>query len=381
MPIKILYIIDSLHGPRAGTERQVLTLIRRLDPRKFLVFLVCLRSSSWSKRTTLTCPSKILNFRSFLGPGFFRCGNQFVSYCRRHEIDIVQTFFRDSNIAGTLWARKAAVPVIISSRRNLGTGYWHNWREVAALRYLTRYTTHYIANSRAAAEEAIAVERLEPGKVSVIPNCLDLEEFETTNCSDTQPTKARWGFSEETLVVGSVTNLRPIKDIPFLIHTAAHFLSRFPQVRFVVLGEGPQRPQLERMIRSQGLEGRFLLPGATDNSLRDIQAFDVFVLCSKAESSSNSLIESMAAGRASIASQVGGNDELLSHGETGYLFPPGDRERLEELLADLISDEQKRTSFGQKAKSEAQKRFDWRVIVPQLEDLYESLARQKKTAG
>jgi glycosyltransferase involved in cell wall biosynthesis len=371
--IRIVYLIDTFIGPSGGTENQILRMIDRLDPARFSFSLFTLQRSRWLEGRTLPFPARSLGFRSFRSLDYFRCRNEFVAYCRDNKIDIVQTFFRDSNILGLLWGRRAGVKTLIASRRNIGTGYWHNWVEVRILRSLAKYTTHYIANSGAAARETTRVEKVDPGRISQIPNCLDVAAFDNADSAVAAATRRRWGLAANGLVVGAVANLRPIKNLPFLIRAAQTVTTRHPHVAFVVLGEGPQRPELERLIAALGLQGRFVLAGLSENVARDLQAMDVTVLCSKSESSPNAVLEYMAAGKACIIADVGGNSELIASGDTGYTYPAGNRERFVELLSQVLDHAERRQRLGTRARAAVQSRHDCRVVVPRLEHLYESL--------
>ena len=296
-----------------------------------------------------------------------------MEFCHANRIDIVQSFFRDSNLAATLWARKARVPVIIASRRNIGAGYWHNSREIAILKFLRRFTTHYITNSQAAADETRRVEKVSAEKITVMPNGLDMRPYLSVDPSDAIGIKERWGLDPASPVVGAVANLRNVKNLPFLVKAAPDILKRFPGVGFVVLGEGDERTALERLVEERGLKGKFLLPGRSDDVVRDLQAIDVAVLCSHGESLSNSLMEYMAAGRPAVASDVGGNRELLHRPELGYIYPADNRQEFVNDVCDLLENPDKRHLMGQAARREIESAFSWPRVLERLETLYQRL--------
>lgn len=370
--IRIAYLIDTFIGPTAGTENQLLRTIHRLDANRFETALFTLQHSPWLEQAQLPCPVTWVRFKSFYQLDFLRRREAFLAYCRQNRVDIVQSFFRDSNILGALWGRMAGVKVVIASRRNLGSGYWHNWMEVRILRFLSRLTTHYIANSHAAAEETRVVEGVSPERISVVPNLLNTASYRRPEARD--PVRRSWGVPENALVVGVVANLRPIKNLDIFVRAAESVLERVPQAWFIILGEGPERPRLEQMIRSLNLQGRFSLPGVSTDVARDLQGLDVSVLCSAGESSPNALLESMAAAKPCVASDVGGSGELVIHGETGYLFPSGSAEALARSIVDLLENEEKRRAFGSRGQERARE-HDETYVIPRLENLYESLVQ------
>ncbi len=377
--INIAFVINTIDTPYAGTEKQLLATIRLLDRSRFHPHLVCLRQSDWLKDADVGCPVSVMNFGSFFSVSFLQGRRRFVEFCREHKIDIVQTFFRDSNHAGTLWAHKAGVDVIIASRRNIGSGYWHNSREIAILKFLKRYTAHYIANSEAAAAETRRVEGVDPGRISVLRNGLDIGAYPLPSAEAATKVKKSWGFSGHTEVIGTVANLRPVKNIEFLIRAAKTIIEQRPNARFVALGEGHFRAELEQMIIDSDLTGKFLLPGRSDNVARDLAGFDIAVLCSHRESLSNSLMEYMATGRAVVASDVGGNGELITHSDLGYLYPADDSRQFESRVLGLLDDTELRTGMGKAACEEASRSFSYEAMIRQLESIYESLMPTHKT--
>ena len=372
--IKIGYVIDTIESPYAGTEKQLLTLIARLDRSAFEPYLICLRSSRWLDSAQLPCPLLVLGVQSFLSVDYLRAGRAFVSYCREHQLNMVQSFFVDSNLAATLWAHRAKVPVIIASRRNIGTGYWHNWRNVRLLRYLRRYVTCYLANSQAAADEVVRVEGVPRSKTAVIPNALDLDRFMKPDDEALREIRRRWGFVSSDLVVGAVANMRPVKNLALMVEAAARVAGRYPQVKFVVLGEGEQRESLTQQIAAAGLADRFALPGQSDRVERDLYALDIAVLCSRRESLSNSLIEYLAAELPVVASDVGGNAEIITSPSLGLLFPEGDATALADSISSLLDDPDRRHCLGVAGRRSVEERYSEAAIIARYEELYRLLA-------
>ena len=319
----------------------------------------------------IPCPFTVLGYKSLVGWDVLRAGQRFTSLCRNRRILVVHTYFRDATRFGGIWSRAARVPIVVGSRRNLG--YLNIPGETALLRVIAPLTMHTVANSEAAAREAIRAEHLNPSRVSVIANGLDLECFPLVSEDVVRAVRNRWGISESALVVGAVANLRPVKNLSFLVDAAARLAGRYPHLQFVVLGEGAERPRLEAQIRERKLEGRFHLPGLSANVPVDVQAFDIAVLCSGSESSPNSLIEYLACGRPSISSAVGGASEILDSPDVGYLYPPGDAPRFDACLRALIDEPALRSRMSQFARRHATERYSMERMVREHEELYASL--------
>lgn len=354
-PIRIAYVIDTIDTPAAGTERQLLALLHGLDRREFAPHLVCLHESPWLREQTFEFPVTFLGIHSLRRPAALAALLRFRRLCLVTPFDLVQTFFVDGNLFGTLGAALAGRPAVISSRRNIG--HWHDRTQVALLRWLGRWTDYYLANSRAVAERTVTVEGAAPDRVIVIQNGLELEDPALIPPARRRDQRAAWGVADDELLVGTVANLRSIKNLPEFVSAAGRLAARLPHVRFVVVGEGPDRPDLEARIAAAGLSDRFLLAGRMLDVRPALAAFDIGVQCSLAESSSNSLIECLAAGLPVAASDIPGNAEAVVHEESGLLYSVGQPEALAGALARLAGDTGLRGRLGAAARRVAMETY------------------------
>ena len=349
--INIAYVIDTIATPRAGTEKQLLMLLKGLGRDRFNPTLVCLRNSEWLEEQSLSCDLEILNLGSILRPDFFGAASRFKKLHRERKFDIVQTFFLDANLFGTIAARMAGIKNVVSSRRNIG--YWHTSFYRTMLRILRRWTPYYLANSKAVLDVSLEAEGIAPENITVIYNGLDLSQFEDIDESIRLKQRHAWGVADNELLVGTVANLRPVKNIPSLISAATRLTKEHADLKFVVVGEGPDREQLQQQIDSARLADRFRLVGAHNNIVPCLAALDVGVQCSKSESFSGSLVEYMAAGLPIVASAVGGNVEAISHEHTGLLYDVRDPDGLTSSISALLSDQEKGLQYGEAARKAA----------------------------
>src|SRR5262249_35963147 len=140
----------------------------------------------------------------------------------------------------------------------------------------------------------------------------------------------------ETRRIGITANLRPVKDVDVFIRAAAQLTASHPDVTFHIAGEGELRPELEKLVVDLGLLSRVFLPGTIEDMPGFLRDLDVAVLCSRSEGMSNAILEYMAAGKAIVATAVGGNVQLLEHERHGLLVPPGDPHALAEAMRRLM---------------------------------------------
>ena len=366
---RIAYFIDTIETAGAGTEKQLLMLLGGLDRRRYEPVLVCLRPSPWLAGNELPCPVEVLDLYSRASFVMPRALAAYRDLQRRHRFDLVQTFFVDANIVGTLMARVAGVRRVISSRRNIG--YWQGRSDRLALRVLARWTSHYIANSQAARESTVEAEGVDATRISVINNGLDVAGVAARVSAERAAERARLGLRDDDRLVVSVANLRPVKDVATLVEAAAAVVAQAPRTRFAVLGEGDQRPDLEDRIARHGMQESFLLPGSAADVVPWLAAADIAVQGSRSESFSNALVEYMAAGLPSVATAVGGNVEAVQDGRTGLLCPAADPVAMADRLLTLLGDGDLAARMGAAAAAAALERFSVEACLGHTQDCYD----------
>ncbi len=180
-------------------------------------------------------------------------------------------------------------------------------------------------------------------------------------------------------VIGFVGRIGREKRLDVLLHAFARLRSS-PAPRLVLVGEGPERPALDRLASELGLVGRVTWTGPTDDVRPAYAGMDVVVLCSPRESSSNMVLEAMAAGRAVVVTTAGGLPELVDYGRCGLLVPPLDIDALAGTLARLLADQALRTELGRRAAELARTRHDPQDIRRQWLDTLRSATRAKRAA-
>jgi glycosyltransferase involved in cell wall biosynthesis len=171
-------------------------------------------------------------------------------------------------------------------------------------------------------------------------------------------------------LVVTVARLHPQKDLPTLLQAAVQVRRRHPDVRFAVVGEGPQRPQIEAMIADLGLAGIVTLAGPSPNAADEIAAGDLFVLPSLWEGSPLTVSEAMLLDRPVVATAVGAVPELVRDGRTGRLVPPGDAAALAAATADLLDDPAEASRLAAAGSAWARERLDPERIVGAVEAVY-----------
>jgi glycosyltransferase involved in cell wall biosynthesis len=204
----------------------------------------------------------------------------------------------------------------------------------------------------------------------VIPNGLDPAPF-------ARPPRGPAGHQ-----VIMVANLRPEKGHDVLIDAAPEVLREFPDARFDVVGGGSERASLVARAGALGVAHAFAFVGHTDDVPARLARSDLFVLPSRSEAFPNALLEAMAAGLPSVACGVGGVLELVEHGRTGLLVPPGNPRELAEALKGLMRDPARAASLGEAARAVVETRYSFDRMVAAFEAMYlERLAARRAARG
>ncbi|MEW5746932.1 MAG: glycosyltransferase [Nitrospirota bacterium] len=366
--IKIAFVIDTIDSPTAGTERQLLMLLKHLDRRQFDPYLCVLRSSAWLEQEFDLCPLHVAGIRSFKQLGSWRRLWRFARFLKREGIAIVQTHFRDSDIAGIIAARLAGTAAIIATRRN--QGYWHKRGEVALKKLLSRRATVIIANSQSTKQWTAAVEGVPAERIRVIHNGIELEAYPGSDPVLRERCRRQLGLSGNTCCIGVVANLRPVKGIDVFLRAAAQVARRVDDVRFLIAGEGEERAALMRLAAELGLGGAVRFLGRRRDVPSLLAAFDIGVLSSHSESFSNALIEYMAAGLPVVTTDVGGSREAVEDGVSGFVVPVGDDHRMAEAIIRIAEDRTEGLRMGQRGRRCAEQLFSSQSCIEKSEALY-----------
>jgi N-acetyl-alpha-D-glucosaminyl L-malate synthase BshA len=228
----------------------------------------------------------------------------------------------------------------------------------------------WLRNAAMAALSLSAATRIE-----VVPNFVDPEEFHP---GDDRPDLRRlfpelsFEGTRRPAVLLHASNFRPVKRVGDAVRALSEVLRTRPAVLLLV-GDGPQRPEVEALVRTLGLGRQVAFLGEQRQMGRFYAQADLFLLPSEQESFGLAALEALASGVPVVATDVGGLPEVVRHGETGRLVPAGDPRALAEAVLDLLADEPRRLAMGRAARADALARFRPEPVVARVEALYREL--------
>lgn len=214
--------------------------------------------------------------------------------------------------------------------------------------------------------------RVPAARIERIVNGVDLERF-----SERQPAAVFPDFPPGAVVVGAVGRLDAVKDPMNLVQAFVRVLAQRPELRdrlrLVWIGDGGERAAMDAALREADAAQLAWLPGGRDDVPALLAGFDLYVLPSRAEGISNTLLEAMASGLPVVATDVGGNRELLGDGEAACLVPPGDPEALARAISSYVLDPARRRSHGQANATRCRARFSIQHMVDRYSAVYDRL--------
>ncbi|MCB1843134.1 MAG: TIGR03088 family PEP-CTERM/XrtA system glycosyltransferase [Halioglobus sp.] len=258
-------------------------------------------------------------------------------------------------------------------------------RKYLLLRRAMRIFIHrYIAVSKDIERWLVTLVGVRESRVTQIYNGVDHERFRSRDVRPTALLPQSWQGLDDILVVGTVGRLTPVKDQQLLLRAAHALCAAEPELarrlRVVIVGDGPLRAELEKLVVELGLESTVWLAGDREDVPDLLQLMQVFVLPSLGEGISNTVLEAMASGLPVVATAVGGNVELVEDGVNGALVPVGDVAALAASLRELLCHEADRRRRARNAQRFVQSRFDWSKTVAQYLQVYDGLLGLKTGA-
>lgn len=333
-----------------GTERQLAETALALDRSVFEPHVGCFAPGGFRARELEAAgvPILELGLKSFVSTSVFASARRLGAYLSQHRIDLVHAFDVPADLFAVPAARFYRTRVVLSSQRASRALTPSITRRL--LRVTDRLSHGIVVNSQAVAREISAMDGVPEAKIRLVYNGVDTEHFRREGA------RAELPFPAGTVVIGVVCALRPEKGLQTLIEAFAKVRPAHPEARLVIVGSGPMLAELQAVAG----EGCHFYPAIQDVAPW-LRAIDVFVLPSLSEALSNSLMEAMACGCCPVASEVGGNPELVIGGESGLLFAVGDAAalagRLELLLLDsglrlrlaAAAEERMHTGFAREA--------------------------------
>ena len=372
--IRLLFVISNLEY--GGAQRQVVELANNLDPERFITH-VCSLSPYTPLADSLRDADNRLHVIPKRGKFDVTVVPRLAHLLRRLDIDIVQSYLFDADIAARLAGRLAPTRAVVGAERN--TDYTLRRRHLIAYRLTRRRVDLIIANSHAGAAFSSRVLGHPPEFYRVVHNGVDVERFAPGAASDVLQ---ELDIAAGDPVVGMFASFKAQKNHPMAFEAARLLLHRVPRVRFLFVGDmlfegmhgsAEYTGQVHRLAEELGIRPRCLFLGNRLDVARLYRACDVTILPSLFEGTPNALLESMATAVPVVATDVADNAYIVPHGRAGFLVRSGDASALADHVYRLLVDHQLRRTLGEAARTWISENFSTAALARRTGQIYEEL--------
>jgi len=365
--LRVLTIIDALMT--AGAETVATRIALGLDPGRFESVICSTRPSPRRHvETARAAGVEVLELgrRSKVDVWRWR---PLVRLLRSGKVDVVHAHKFGSNLWAAMLVPRGRLPVLIAHEHSWS--YEGTLRRVVDRELIGRRSDVIVAVSPTDRTRMIELEGIPAEKVVFIPNGIP-----DRPAGDDERVRRELGLSAADPVVGTVCGLRPEKEVETILRALGRLAPHRPRLRFVVVGDGPERSRLERLSAELGVPALFLGHRPNEEMPDLLAAMDVLVCSSRFEGMPLAVLEWMAAGKAIVASRVGGIPSILEHDREGLLVPPRDFVGFADAIARLLDDPLERRRLGEAAQRRQRDEFRFDRTVSLLESLYERLHRE-----
>ncbi|MFA7467821.1 MAG: glycosyltransferase [Desulfotomaculaceae bacterium] len=369
--LQILHVIGG--GEFGGAERQILNLASAIDQQKVFLHVCCLFTAPFlqvAEEHGLSAVAVPMKHKLD-----FSVAGRLYSLIREKHIDLVHTHGVRANLLGRMAAKLSGKPVITTVHSRLAFDYpgllsrtVNSWTERA-----TRgLTDHFIAVSRGL-REALLNEGVPDKKITVIYNGLDVDEF--------KPPEERGRFrrslklADDVPLVAVIGRMHPVKGHRFFLEAAVEVLASKPEVRFLLIGSGPERQVLQELVGELKITDRVIFTGFIEDIVSVLADIDVLAIPSLSEGLPVTAIEAMSSFVPVVATSVGGLPEVIQDCRTGLLVNPGSAEALARGILWVLNNRAEAQEMARRGYATVENNFSARSMARGTEGVYQKIFR------
>lgn len=375
-PLRVLYLMEALRI--GGAERGFLRMARALDRDRFQLAIGTLLPGGPLEPEIRALDIPIVLFarrsRFDLSPVV-----RLSRYLRDEHIDVIHGMHWLSNLFAELGAwRRPATAVVGSTVGMVYDDSRHGQARLLLDRFCWRRMDVMTVNG-ARMGTYLTKRGFPANRLRVVLNGVDVPDASCLTLQTRAAARARLGVPLDVPLVGIVARLDPVKDHPTFLRAAYLLHERMPDVRFALVGGGPEQATLEALADTLGIRSAVVFTGEVPDATVYLPAFDVFVLCSRFEGLPTALLESGSWALPLVSTPAGGATEVVIEGRTGLLTPIGDAEQLANRVSALLADQPRARALGQAARQHVIERFSLAAMMTEFEAIYESAARSRRS--
>ena len=370
--MKVIHLISG--GDTGGAKTHVHSLLQNLS-RGMDITLVCFRDGPFAREAAeLGIETRVCS------GGFFSALREVRRMIAEEGFELVHTHGSRANLAGAILRSTCGRPVVSTIHSDYRLDYMG--RPLAAATYgvlnvLALRRIKYHVGVSDAMRDLLISRRFPRETTFAIYNGLDFSREPKRHDRAAFCARVGANVAPGDIVVGAAARLDPVKDLATLVRGFAAAWEGHPELKLIIAGEGPERPALEALAEELGVRGAVTLAGWLDDMEEFYSALDINTLSSLSETFPYALTEGAAYRLPTVASAVGGIPRLIEDGKTGFLFAPGDWEKLGARLAQLASDPGLRERLGAAVHERAAREFSVEATCREQRAVYEEILERE----
>ena len=371
-PVSVLFIIDQL-CELGGAERVLLRMIDHLPRDRYRPMLMTFKiDENLGFADSVSCPLYVLPLQKTYDCNALRVARKIRNLVRKERVQITHTFHETADLWAGPIARMSGCPILVSSRRDMG--FQRTPMHRAAYRLFRPFFSQVQAVSERVRQKNMSDDRLGASRVVTVYNGVDLPNSSVR--LGKSELRREFGLEHASHLVTSVGHIRHVKGFDVLVRVAAEVRHHLPGVVFAIAGEEHEpayAEQLRTTISSLGLQRNIVFLGAVQNVHGLLRCSDVFCLLSRSEGLSNALLEAMACGVPCVATDVGGNPEVVVPCETGFLVGNQDVDGAAAYILNLLRSPVRARAMGVASRKVFEEKFTTESMMRRLTESYEQL--------
>lgn len=375
--LHVMYRFDT-----GGLENGIVNLINHMPAHAYRHAVLALTEVTDFRQRIKRDDVEFISLHKPPGHGVWQFAKLFKEFRRLRPAIVHSRNLAALEVHVPAWAARVPVRIHGEHGRDVGDLDGSNKTYQRVRRFYQPFVHHYMALSRDLSDYLVEKVHVPLGKITQAYNGVDTERFSPAPTGPQAIAGCPFNPASHWLV-GTVGRMQTVKDQVMLAHAFVQALAQAPElkprVRLVMVGAGPLRAQALGVLEAAGVADLAWLPGERSDVADIMRGLHAFVLPSLAEGISNTILEAMASGLPVIATAVGGNADLVVHGQTGYIVPPADSKRLADQLVELAASPERACSMGQVGRQRVQSLFSMQAMVATYQRVYDQQLRRVRT--
>jgi len=366
--LKVLHLTFDMRI--GGTEQVIKNLIENTDQQQFDMSILCLESPLGLFANDLLAKGVAITALSRT-PGFdYKLIKQIRTHIKQHNIDILHCHQYTPWVYGALAAVVTKTKVIFTEH---GRFYPDSstWKRKLINPWLHRITTTTTAISFATKNALVTYENLPANNIQVIYNGISPLKI---NHEKVKELRQELGIYNNTLCLGTIARLDPIKNHPMMLQAFKQVLDSGIKAKLVIVGDGEMRDTITLLITELGLEKHVIMTGNQAKPQHHLALMDIYLLSSLSEGTSMTLLEAMSIGKPCIVTDAGGNPEVIQDQLNGLVTPNGDTKAFSKAIIFLANDSKLKKEMAKQSYLQFENQFSAKSMANKFQTIYNTIA-------